>query len=282
MDRVVPQVYLIAEPSINLKGIKEYLWDTQQEKFMNNNLDDLDNPWPEYKDPEILTSFAAKVCYKSLVQGMNDNISRTRNIANNLGAIINSAHGSVLEHCNFTFMLTNVSRVLTHELIRHRAGTAFSQTSGRYVREDFKFVECPILSSIFEDEQELDESLSRLKEVYEETVNRVPWDDLDFDRRKAITSALRRLLPNGLANEIVLTINIRALRHTIQLRTSRHAEFEIRFVFDRIYHIMKEEYPRFFFDAIEEQVDGLTEVRGMRTQPYEYLPPRVEENPDGA
>jgi len=48
--------------------------------------------------------------------------------------LLRSAHGSVLEHAGYSFALRNVSRVFTHELVRHRAGSAFSQESLRYVR----------------------------------------------------------------------------------------------------------------------------------------------------
>jgi thymidylate synthase ThyX len=66
-----------------------------------------------------------------------------------------------------------------------------------------------------------------------------------------------------------VTINLRSLRHMIMLRTNRASEWEIRLVFQEIYKIMKEKYPLMFFDAVEEMIDGLIEVGGMRTQPYE-------------
>jgi thymidylate synthase (FAD) len=75
------------------------------------------------------------MCYRSWEPGLNPNVSRVRtDSAQYLGNVVRSQHGSVLEHANFTFVLHNVSRVLTHELIRHRAGSAFSQESLRYVR----------------------------------------------------------------------------------------------------------------------------------------------------
>ncbi|RAD04008.1 thymidylate synthase (FAD), partial [Burkholderia multivorans] len=79
--------------------------------------------------------FSGRMCYRSWEPGLNPNVSRVRtDSASYLGNVISSQHGSVLEHANFTFVLHNVSRVLTHELIRHRAGSAFSQESLRYVR----------------------------------------------------------------------------------------------------------------------------------------------------
>lgn len=91
----------------------------------------------------------------------------------------------------------------------------------------------------------------------------------DFGRKKKITSALRRLLPNGQSNEIGFSANLRTLRHTVQVRTSRHAEWEIRFVFGKVYELLKGRYPMLFHGAWEEVVDDLVEVSGMKMQPYE-------------
>ena len=101
-------------------------------------------------------------------------------------------------------------------------------------------------------------------------VSLMKLDDLkDFSRKKKITSALRRLLPNGQSNELGLSLNLRALRHTVQVRTSRHAEWEIREVFGQIYRLVKARFPLIFTGAKEEAFDGLVEVSGMKLQPYE-------------
>lgn len=97
----------------------------------------------------------------------------------------------------------------------------------------------------------------------------VPNPDMDFGQKKKLTSAIRRIAPNGQANEIGFSANIRSLRHLIQVRTSRHAEWEIRVVFDKVYRICKEKWPLLFSDAREEVVDGLLEVSGMKMNPYE-------------
>ena len=89
------------------------------------------------------------------------------------------------------------------------------------------------------------------------------------NKKKKITSALRRLLPNGQSNEIGFSCNLRTLRHIVQLRTSRYAEWEIRLVFNQIYSLVKEKYPLVFYKAKEEKVDGSLEVSGMKLQPWE-------------
>jgi thymidylate synthase ThyX len=94
------------------------------------------------------------------------------------------------------------------------------------------------------------------------------WEH-NFDKKKKITSALRRPLPNGQGNEIGMSCNIRALRHVVQLRTGAGAEWEIRYVYNQIYDIVKERFPTVFYKARTRVVEGLREVYGMRMQPFE-------------
>lgn len=166
---------------------------------------------------------------------------------------------SVFEHSVLNFMITDCSRILTHELVRHRAGTAFSQTSGRYVRTDvLDVVHDPILDPI---KDMVVEAGLFLEDWYKKAVDKIGVNDMkDFSQKKKVTSALRRLLPNGQANEIGFSCNFRALRHIIQMRTSRHAEWEIRYVFNQFYDLVKAEYPAIFADASAEDVDGLFEI----------------------
>lgn len=75
-------------------------------------------------------------------------------------------------------------------------------------------------------------------------------DNQSFDFKKKLTSAIRRLLPNGMANHILMTANHRAWRHCIEMRTSAHAEEEIRLVFSKIYRDISKRYPNLYQDAI--------------------------------
>src|SRR2546421_2647732 len=92
----------------------------------------------ESTDGERLAEFAGRVCYMSQ---HNPAKRATRDYLDN---IKKQGHGSVLEHANYTLLLEGVSRSLTHELVRHRAGFAYSQLSQRYVDEsDANFVVPP-------------------------------------------------------------------------------------------------------------------------------------------
>lgn len=265
---VTPKVYFLGMPSVDLTGLLTYLRDTEQQDFIAD--------WDEAKsrgvsDSEALCSFYAKLCYKSLVLGKNENISSKRSIWDNFLGILDSAHGSVLEHMNLNFVCTNCSRVLTHELVRHRAGWAYSQTSGRYCRpgpDGIDFVHDPILDPVADD---IKETLAYIEERYQSMVEKMGLnqDKVSFDRKKKITSALRRILPNGQANEIGFSINFRSIRHFLQTRSSRHAEWEIRCVAAQVYDIVCERFPLLLSDAKVEVVERYAEITGMKIQPYE-------------
>ena len=86
-------------------------------------------------DGEALVEFGGRLCYRSWEPGLNANVTKVREDSMEyLGNILKSGHGSVTEHANFSFVLHNISRVLTHEIVRHRAGAAYSQESMRFVR----------------------------------------------------------------------------------------------------------------------------------------------------
>ncbi len=262
---VTPETYLVGYTTMDNKGMYDYL-------CASDNLDFLESIETARKDGlsdgEILCSFYAKLCYASLTLGKNANVTRTRDIPDNLRNCFSQGHGSVFEHVQLNFVSRNVSRVYTHELVRHRVGTAFSQTSGRYVRGDeVNVVFDPILEPVREDVVELQEII---EQRYKSMVKKMGLDQMtDFNRKKKVTSALRRMLPNGQSNEMGFSVNLRALRHLVMMRTGRHAEWEIRAVFADVYRLTKERYPLLYYGAKEEVVDGITEVSGMKMQPYE-------------
>ena len=94
----------------------------------------------ESTDGERLAEFAGRLCY------MSQKNPAKRNTRDYLENIKKQGHGSVLEHASYSVLLEGVSRSLTHELVRHRAGFAYSQLSQRYVDEsDAHFVVPPAI-----------------------------------------------------------------------------------------------------------------------------------------
>jgi thymidylate synthase (FAD) len=262
---VEPKVYFVGYQVMNEPEVHRYLEDSGNLDFLKS-IEDARRAG--LSDAEIICSMFAKLCYKSLTLGHNDNISRVRDIEDNLQNCFDVGHGSVFEHVNFNFVVTDCSRIYTHEQVRHRVGTAYSQNSGRYIRsEELDIVFDPILEPI----RGLCEEMRGYNEGwYRRAVEASGIKSMkSFSDKKKMTSALRRFLPNGQVNEIAMTLNLRTIRHTVMIRTSRHAEWEIRKIYEGIYLLLKDKYKTMFYGAKEELVDGIIEVTGMKLQPHE-------------
>ncbi len=143
----------------------------------------------------------------------------------------------------------------THELVRHRSGSAFSQESLRYVRlTDIGFRVPPSLEPVRERVLSIVEQLEEFQVEAARELG-VEDDGVPFHVKKEITSALRRLAPIGLSTDIIWTANIRTLRHVIEMRTAESAEEELRLVFDEVAQIMRTEAPNLFQD-FSRSADG--------------------------
>jgi thymidylate synthase (FAD) len=292
-----PQTFLIGYTGFDMKGLSDYLDATGNADFIRSLSEAKDQG---LSDAEIMCSFYAKLCYRSLVlNGQNLNVTRIRDVPDNIKNAFDMGHGSVFEHAWLNFVTTNCSRVFTHELVRHRVGSAFSQTSGRYVRLDkINVVWDPILEGcedLAEDVLKNIECTVYLMEcrkglrvpppefpnadmwdclVGGDETNKLKWvpnDKLPFSTKKKLTSAIRRFAPNGQTNEIGWSVNLRSVRHMIQMRTAPGAEWEIRLVFNQVYEILREKFPLLFHGATEGEYDGLKVISGMILQPYEVL-----------
>src|SRR5208283_440823 len=205
---------------------------------------------------ELLVEFGGRACYRSWEPGLNVNVTRVRaDRREYFENLLRSAHGSVLEHANYSFALHNVSRTFTHELVRHRAGSAFSQESLRYVRlSDIGFRVPPALEPLSEQVLSIVEQLEEFQVSAARELG-IEEDGVPFHVKKEVTSALRRLAPIGLSTDIVWSANARTLRHVIEMRTAVGAEEELRLVFDEIARVMQAEAPGLFQDFTRRE-DG--------------------------
>lgn len=240
----VPQIFLIARPAVDLEAMRGYLQAVGGGEWLERRTTS-----DRTGDGELLVEFAGRTCYRSWEPGLNPNVTRVRTDPREyFRNILKSAHGSVLEHSNYTFALRQVSRVATHEIVRHRAGAAYSQESLRYVRlVDVGFRVPPVLEPLREQVLEL---VERLEEFQLSAADSLHLDDdgVPFHIKKEATSALRRLAPIGLSTDIVMTMNLRTLRHVVEMRTAPGAEEELRLIFGRIGEIMKQEASGVFQD----------------------------------
>lgn len=261
MRETVPEVFLISRPIVDLSELKRYVDSVGGAKWYERIHSALFAPAGD-RDGEVLIEAAGRLCYKSWDVGLNPNVTKIREDSQEyLLNILQQKHGSVLEHANYSFIFKDVSRVFTHELVRHRSGVAISQESMRYVRlTDIGFRTPEILK-----EAGLEESVTLLVETVEEFQNKVnagiKWDKMPFDKKKQLTSALRRVMPDGVSTTLMWTANVRALRHVISMRTDPGAEEEIRFVFRKVAEIMLKECPSLFGDFVENE-------KGAYVTPY--------------
>jgi thymidylate synthase (FAD) len=245
MRETTPQVFLIARPAVDLDSVRRYLAEVGGTSWLNRR--QLESAEPNAA--ELLVEFSGRVCYRSWQPGLNPNITRTRTDQREYFAnLLASAHGSVLEHATFTFVAHNVSRVVTHEWVRHRAGAAYSQESLRYVRlTDIGFRIPPALNQLRHRVVEIVETVEEFQRHAADVLD-LDSDGLPFAVKKEVTSALRRLAPLGLSTDIVATMNVRTLRHVIAMRTDPSAEEEIRHVFDQVARLCVAEAPGLFQD----------------------------------
>ncbi|HSY81795.1 MAG TPA: FAD-dependent thymidylate synthase [Gemmatimonadaceae bacterium] len=198
-------------------------------------------------DGERLAEFAGRLCY------MSQSNPAGRSTRDYLENIKRQGHGSVLEHANYTVLLEGVSRSLTHELVRHRAGFAYSQLSQRYVDEsDAAFVVPP---AILGDEKlehewktEIDRALAAYVKLVGELMEQYAWIPERVHRRKMAREAARGVLPNSTETKIVVTANARAWRTMLELRAGEGADLEIRRMAVAVLKLLREEAPGFFSD----------------------------------
>jgi len=119
-----------------------------------------------------------------------------------------------------------------------------------HIRENEKGME--VFVRTIEHLEELQRELAEIYQINEEK---------QFDVKKKLTSAFRRIAPIGLATTIGWSCNFRTVRHVIEMRTDPHAEEEIRFLFAEVYRLVCERYPNLFSDYEVEMVDGLPWVK---------------------
>jgi thymidylate synthase (FAD) len=260
---VEPQVYVLGRQSVD---------DAELDRF----LADHGITWESDSEvaAEVLTETAGRVCYLSFAK------PRPGGNSAYLTHIKEVGHGSVTEHAVWNLLLTGVSRSLTHELVRHRAGFGFSQLSQRYVDESVaEYVEPDIIARDPELHAIWLESVKQSHAAYcnlaEKLASKMmpahgygggvrlgpPAIRDSTERRKAARQAARSVLPNATETKIFVTANARALRHFLEMRGSRHAEPEIRKVAVAILGVLQKESANLFGDyKLVPLPDGTSEI----------------------
>jgi thymidylate synthase (FAD) len=255
-----PGVIVLARPQTNVAGLAGFL------EGFDPNLrfpEYLDDP-TELPDSSQLCKTSGQTCYMSFGPRRTTN----DNAAAYFERLTSAGHGSVLEHPSFNFLLYGISRSVTHELVRHRAGAAFSQISQRYVSgavlrfvERPEYQEDPDLHGLFEDRA--DRAAAEYEAMADQLLERQEGGasmltaDYKTDARKKVQQTARSLLPNETEAPMVFTGNVRALRHIIEMRADAHAESEIRNLALRLFLCLRTADPILFGDyELGELPDG--------------------------
>lgn len=251
-----PKVYLVGRQDVDRSEIDRFLGDYGMSWETDTEI-----------GGEQLAEAGGRLCYVSYGKGRKTNAEYIANI-------IESKHGSVLEHAVWNFIISGVSRSFTHELIRHRAGWGYSQLSQRYVDEsEANYVEPMIIAEDPELDALWQKTIEASHEAYTQLVEALvaKLKDRGYDgthRRKMAREAARSVLPNATETMIFCTVNARALRHFIELRGSEGAEAEIRRVAIEFLRIMQREAPNIFGDY---SVETLPDGREIAVTPHEKV-----------
>lgn len=168
-------------------------------------------------DPERVVAMAARLCYspigaEELAETMTD-----AQVESLVKKIVSLGHTSTLEHVSFTFAVEGVSRVLTHQLVRHRIAS-YSQQSQRYVSEhDFEYIIPRTVRDNPEALAKFEDLMHTVRQTYDELIA------LGVEKEDA-----RYTLTNATETKIVITMNARALGNFFRLRCCNRAQWEIR------------------------------------------------------
>jgi thymidylate synthase (FAD) len=188
-------------------------------------------------NPEKLPAMAAKLTHSKTKPEDLDKSS-----IDELNAILNQVmslgHTSVIEHANFTFAISDVSRSLTHQLVRHRIAS-YAQQSQRYVNlNEPNYVTPPKISNNKQMKKAYDETMIKIWEQYNKLLElKIPAEDS------------RYVLPNAACTNIIVTMNARSLLNFFELRCCQHAQWEIRSCANKMLQEVKKVAPVLFKNA---------------------------------
>lgn len=163
--------------------------------------------------------------------------------------LIKAGHESVLEHVSFTFVVEDISRIATHQLVRHRMAS-YSQYSHRGRDVELTFVIPDSLGEKMDESKDMNELITQYLEqsgslYYSLVDSGVPPEDARF------------MLPSGLSSTILFTMNGRELRHFLKLRLAKNAQWEIRELANSILKILNEVCPVLVFDIKNMVIENL-------------------------
>jgi thymidylate synthase (FAD) len=231
-----PEVRVISRPLFETDSFEEFLRSEQTTWKRDSSA----------TPSELIVEVAGRVCYMSFGDKQH-RLSNSLYISN----LILEGHESVLEHATWSLLFTGVSRAFTHQLVRHRAGFSFSQLSQQYHDEsEALFVPPAELRYAPETLKLWAETMRAVRNTYRDLVARLQLEIgmSERERKRAVRSAARSVLPNCTATKVFVTANARSLRHFLTLRGAIIGDVEMREVCSKVCQLMKAEAPALFAD----------------------------------
>jgi len=189
-------------------------------------------------EPDRVVAISARLCYSKIgISELAEKLTDDK-IKDLLEKLESSGHLSPLEHANFTFGIEGISRVTSHQLVRHRIAS-YSQQSQRYVKmSDGEFVIPPSIKKNSSASELVYNLNDMAMSVYNKLIQLgIPEEDA------------RYILPQGITTKIIVTMNARELLHFFNLRCCLRAQWEIRTMANLMLRKVKEVAPIIFEKA---------------------------------
>lgn len=189
-------------------------------------------------EPDKTVAMSARLCYSAIGAAQLEEKMSDEAAAKLVHKLVSMGHFSPIEHVSFTFAIEGVSRVLTHQLVRHRIAS-YSQQSQRYVAEhNFENIMPPSIASRPEAKAKFEKLMVDIQNLYNE-----------FTEMGIANEDARYVLPNAAETKIVCTFNARSLMNFFQLRCCTRAQWEIRELANRMLAECKKVAPILFENA---------------------------------
>lgn len=189
-------------------------------------------------NPERIVAMSARLCYSQVGAAQLAEKMTDKQVEQLLNKLVSMGHMSPFEHASFTFAVEGVSRVLTHQLVRHRIAS-YAQQSQRYVKENaFEYILPPSIANNEQAKARFEQLMTDIQSAYNEL------NALGVHQEDA-----RYVLPNATETKIVISMNTRALYNFFELRCCLRAQWEIRNMAQQMLVLLKEKSPLLFAKA---------------------------------
>ena len=196
-------------------------------------------------EPEKTVAMSARLCYSPIGAAQLEEKITDEQAAKLVRKLVEMGHFSTLEHVTFTFAIEGVSRVLTHQLVRHRMAS-YSQQSQRYVKEhDFETILPLSIAARPAEREKFEKLMGEVRKLYTE------WTEMGIPAEDA-----RYILPNAAETKIVVTMNVRSLYNFFSLRCCSRAQWEIRELAEKMFELVYPVAPHIFAKSGPACVSG--------------------------